>query len=79
MSTSLALRAIALMEAGLIATVDQLLDQMPPEPDLVEDFFNVIPIQIIGNLLDIPMSERGPLRDWSLAILGALEPVLTDA
>ena len=79
MSTSLAPRAIALMEAGLIATVDQLLDQMPPEPDLVEDFFNVIPIQIIGNLLDIPMSERGPLRDWSLAILGALEPVLTDA
>lgn len=79
MSTSLAPRAIALMEAGLIATVDQLLDQMPPEPDLIEDFFSVIPIQIIGNLLDIPMSERGPLRDWSLAILGALEPVLTDA
>lgn len=79
MSTAPAPRAIALMEAGLIATVDQLLDQMPPEPDLIEDFASVIPVQIIGNLLDIPMSERGPLRDWSLAILGALEPVLTDA
>jgi cytochrome P450 len=79
MSTAPAPRAIALMEAGLIGTVDQLLDQMPPEPDLIEDFASVIPVQIIGNLLDIPMSERGPLRDWSLAILGALEPVLTDA
>jgi cytochrome P450 len=79
MSTALAPRAIAQMEVGLIATVDQLLDQMPPEPDLIKDFASVIPIQIIGNLLDIPMIERGPLRDWSLAILGALEPVLTDA
>jgi cytochrome P450 len=79
MSTALAPRATAQMEVGLIATVDQLLDQMPLEPDLIKDFASVIPIQIIGNLLDIPMIERGPLRDWSLAILGALEPVLTDA
>lgn len=78
MASALAPRVIAQMEAGLIATVDQLLDQMPPKPDLVEDFASVIPIQIIGNLLDIPMNERGPLRDWSLAILGALEPVLSE-
>jgi len=31
---------------------------------------------VIGNLLDVPQDERGPLRDWSLAILGALEPVI---
>jgi cytochrome P450 len=31
---------------------------------------------VIGNLLDVPMEEREPLRDWSLAILGALEPVI---
>ena len=31
---------------------------------------------MIGNLLDVPQGERGPLRDWSLAILGALEPVI---
>jgi len=24
----------------------------------------------------LPQQERGPLRDWSLAILGALEPVI---
>src|SRR6202035_6067096 len=28
------------------------------------------------NLLDVPQAEREPLRDWSLAILGALEPVI---
>jgi cytochrome P450 len=31
---------------------------------------------MIGNLLDVPHDERGPLRAWSLAILGALEPVI---
>ena len=79
MTSALAPRALKAMEPGLIATVDHLLDQMPPDADLIEDFASVIPIQIIGNLLDVPMSERGPLRDWSLAILGALEPTLTEA
>ncbi len=79
MTAALTPRALASMEPGLIATVDTLLDQMPQAPDIIEDFASVIPIQIIGNLLDIPMADRGPLRDWSLAILGALEPTLTDA
>ena len=78
MTGALTPKALARMEPGLIAAVDMLLDQMPQAPDLIEDFASVIPIQIIGNLLDIPTSERGPLRDWSLAILGALEPTLTD-
>lgn len=30
---------------------------------------------MIGNLLAVPHAERGPLREWSLAILSALEPV----
>ena len=34
-------------------------------------------MEIIGNLLGVPHAERGPLRGWSLAILGALEPALT--
>jgi cytochrome P450 len=33
-------------------------------------------LDAIGNLLDVPHDERAPLRDWSLAILGALEPVI---
>lgn len=79
MTSALTPRAIARMEPGLIETVDHLLDVMAKKPqvDLIEDFASSIPIQIIGNLLDVPMEERGPLRDWSLAILGALEPSLS--
>ncbi len=80
MTSALTPRAIARMEPGLIDTVDHLLDGMEgkPQVDLIEDFASSIPIQIIGNLLDVPMEERVPLRDWSLAILGALEPTLTE-
>jgi len=79
MTGALTPKALAGMEPGLIKTVDTLLDDMPQDADLIEDFASIIPIQIIGNLLDIPLSERAPLRDWSLAILGALEPTLTAA
>ena len=44
--------------------------------DLIDDFAAAIPVEVIGNLLDVPHEEREPLRDWSLAILGALEPVI---
>jgi cytochrome P450 len=72
-------RAIAEMEPGLTALVDQLLDELDARGggDLIEDFASAIPVEIIGNLLDVPHEDRGPLRAWSLAILGALEPVLT--
>ena len=78
-------RHIAAMEAALIARVDALLDGMQArlaardEVDLIEDFASAIPIEIIGNLLAIPHAERAPLRGWSLAILGALEPVVPPA
>jgi cytochrome P450 len=78
-------RAIAEMETGLIELVDRLLGQLERkardagEVDLIEDFASAIPIEIIGNLLGVPHEERGPLRGWSLSILGALEPVLTEA
>ena len=69
-------RAIARMQPGVEALVESLIDRMQdlPAPDLVADFAARIPVEVIGNLLDVPKAERGPLRDWSLAILGALEP-----
>ena len=72
-------RALASMEPGLITLVDGLLDELQgqTEVDLIESFAGAIPIEVIGNLFDIPRDQRGPLRDWSLAILGALEPQLT--
>ena len=72
-------RAIADMEPGLVSLVDGLLDRIDAEGggDLIEDFASAIPVEIIGNLLGVPHADRGPLRAWSLAILGALEPRLT--
>ncbi len=75
-------RAVAAMEAGVVALVDGLLDRMAARGgavDLVANFAAAIPIEVIGNLLHIPRVRRGPLRDWSLAILGALEPAPTAA
>jgi cytochrome P450 len=72
-------RAIAGMEPDLIKLVDGLVDALAAKGkvDLIEDFATAIPIEVIGNLLDVPHDEREPLRDWSLAILGALEPVIS--
>jgi cytochrome P450 len=76
MMGALSQRAIARMEAGVAALVDRLLDRMQglDAPDLIGDFAARIPLEVIGNLLDVPHEERAPLRDWSLAILSALEP-----
>ena len=74
---------IAAMEARLVELVDGLLDALAErgktggEIDLIESFCGAIPVEVIGNLLGVPRDERTPLRAWSLAILGALEPSLT--
>ena len=72
-------RAIAGMEPSLITLVDSLLDQLQAKGsgDLIRDFASAIPVEMIGNLLGVPHADRAPLRGWSLAILGALEPKLT--
>lgn len=74
-------QAIARMEAGVVALVDRLLDELPQHgaPDLIEHFAARIPVEVIGNLLDVPVAERAPLREWSLAILSALEPAPSPA
>jgi hypothetical protein len=69
-------RVIARMEQEVVVLVDGLLDRMAERGrvDLVDEFAAQIPVEVIGNLLDVPREEREPLRGWSLAILSALEP-----
>lgn len=76
MAGALNARAVADMEAPMVALTDRLLDTIAArgEADLIADLAAAVPIEVIGNLLAIPRTERSPLRDWSLAILGALEP-----
>ncbi len=77
-------RAINRIEPDVQSLVTRLLDTMQDKMqnqgqlDLVADFAAAIPVEVIGNLLAIPHADRGPLRAWSLAILGALEPVVSD-
>jgi cytochrome P450 len=72
-------RAIQRMEQGVIELVDRLLNELvqKKQVDLINDFCAAIPVDVIGNLLAIPVADRAPLRGWSLAILAALEPSLT--
>ena len=70
-------RALAALEPRVERLVDALLDRAAARGgfDVVEDFAAALPVQLIGDMLGVPAGERGPLRGWSLAILGALEPV----
>jgi cytochrome P450 len=72
-------RALRVLEPRIEALVDRLLDNAGGRGtiDVIDDFAAAIPLQLIGDLLGMPQEERGPLRRWSLAILGALEPRLT--
>jgi cytochrome P450 len=72
-------RALRLLQHRIETLVDRLLDAAAEkgEIDLIADFAAAIPVQLIGDMLGIPQGERAPLRRWSLAILGALEPVLS--
>jgi cytochrome P450 len=72
-------KVIKTMAPDVTALVDRLIDSMLERRrfDLIDDFAAAIPVEVIGNLLGVPHPERGPLRAWSLAILGALENALT--
>ena len=69
-------KALAALEPRVVRLVDALLDAAAARGgmDVVEGFAAALPIQLIGDMLGVPPDERGPLRAWSLAILGALEP-----
>ena len=72
---ALAPRVVAAMEGDLIILVERLLNELEDKAsfDFIDDFASVIPIEVIGNLLNVARADRGPLREWSAAILGALE------
>jgi len=78
--TALTPHVLQAMEPQVMASVDRLLDRLAEcgNFDLIEEFAAAIPIEVIGNLLRVPQEDRQPLRGWSLAILGALEPALTE-
>ena len=72
-------RALKLLEHRFEALVARMLDKAANNGgmDVIADFASALPVEIVGDMLAVPHEDRHLLRDWSLAILGALEPVLT--
>jgi cytochrome P450 len=72
-------RALKLLEHRFEALVARMLDKAAKNGgmDVIADFASALPVEIVGDMLAVPQEDRHLLRDWSLAILGALEPVLT--
>lgn len=71
-------RKLAEFEPLIGRIVDRLIDRVAEkgEFDLVEDFAKVLPTEIISFMLGIPEEYRARLRGYSVAILGALDPVV---
>lgn len=71
-------RKLAEFEPLISDIVDRLLDRVEDlgTLDLIDDFAKVLPTEIISFMLGIPEEYRARLRGYSLAILGALDPVV---
>ncbi len=67
------------MEPLISKIVDGLLDRLSDysEFDLVKDYAMTLPTEIISFMLGIPEEYRSRLRQYSLDILGALDPVIS--
>lgn len=72
-------RKLAIFEELIVEIVERLLDRVEDlgELDLIDDFAKVLPTEIISFMLGIPEDYRQKLRGYSLAILGALDPVVS--
>ena len=73
-------RKLREMEQLIHRIINQLLDNIaePDEIDMVADFGMVLPTEIISFMLGIPDEYRRKLRSYSISILGALDPVVSD-
>jgi cytochrome P450 len=72
-------RKLAEMEPLIDGIVDRMLDDLEDlgSFDLIPAFAMVLPTEIISFMLGIPEAYRAKLRGFSLAILGALDPVIS--
>lgn len=73
-------RKLAELEVLIEAIVDELLDRLEDmhEFDFIPSFAMALPTEVISYMLGVPEQHRHRLRGFSLAILGALDPVVSD-
>ncbi len=72
------IRAVEGMRPRIAAIVDELLDQLVPgqEVDLVEQFAAPLPLEIIAEMLGIPLADRKQFARWSDAVAESASPLL---
>ena len=73
-------RKLREMEALIETIVDDLLYTIAEQDtiDMVADFGTILPTEIISFMLGIPKEFRQKLRGYSISILGALDPVVSN-
>lgn len=76
-----AVQTLRRLEERVAAMVDAELDAAADKGviDVMNEFSLAIPLNLVGDLLGVPRSEREPMREWAILILGALDPVRTPA
>ncbi len=81
LSSAFTPRKLKQMEPLVSGVVDRLLDRLELEKnfDLVTAFASALPTEIISFMLGIPEPHRHLLRPYSLKILGALDPVVSQS
>ena len=72
-------KALAALEPRIHRLTDGYLDELAERRrmEVVGDFSFKLPLEVVGEMLGVPGSDRLLIRDWALLILGALEPVLS--
>ncbi len=72
--------ALSTLKPRVETFVEGLLDRLEEKRrfDLKLDFAQALPLNLVGDMLGVPVEERTPLADWAVLILGALEPSLTE-
>lgn len=79
LATAFTPRKLAEMEPLIGSIVDDLLDELDGagDVDFVTAFASRLPTEVISFMLGVPREHRERLRGFSLAILGALDPVIS--
>ncbi len=74
-------RKLAELDTLIEGIVDRLLDGLADagDFDFISRFAMKLPTELISYMLGVPKEHRHKLRGYSMAILGALDPVVSDA
>jgi len=74
-------RVVERLADGVATRVSALLDAMErkPDPDVIRDLADPLPLAVIADLLGIPEDERGHLKTWSNDFVGLLDPIQSEA